>query len=155
MVAVLPSGTKLTPARLTLVARKTADETVNNSATLQNDDTLALSAVAIADYLFECSLRYSTNGTANLKWSFTVPAGAAIVYSALHIPAGGSALTMTELINTGVGTADDSINYVRMLGIFQTVGTAGTLQLQWAQNTANASDTKVLSASFMTLQRIS
>jgi len=139
-----------------LFVRKASDETVNGSATLQNDDELFLAVEANVTYQVEASLRYSTGATPNLKFTFTGPSGATGLGHATSIVAGGTALVFTDvtLLSTVV-TADDSSFATEVHGVLIVGATAGTLQLQWAQNTSNASDTKVLSGSYLKLVRTS
>lgn len=133
--------------------RKVSDESVINSTALQNDDVLVLPVLANWRYAFDAEIRYSTNSTANLKWSFSMPSGAGLVYSALYVPAGGSSLALTEFINGG-GAADDSATRIRMRGLLDMGSTSGNFQFTWAQNTANASNTLVQNFSYMRLDRV-
>ncbi|MGW3888882.1 hypothetical protein ACWD69_09345 [Micromonospora chokoriensis] len=135
-------------------ARKIADEPLVSNATLQNDDVLLLTGIAGWKYAFDGELRYSTNSTANLKWSFAVPAGATFVYSAVYVPAGATALALTEFINSATGTADDSATRIRWRGLLDMGGTSGNLHLQWAQNTSNAGTTVVQNFSYLRLDRV-
>lgn len=140
--------------RAPTLARKIADETVNNSASLQNDDALLLPVLANFRYAFDAEIRYSTNATANLKWAFTVPSGSTLVYSALYVPAGATTLALAEFINNAGGTADDSSTRIRIRGLLDVGATAGNLQFQWAQNTANVSNTLVQNFSYLHLDRV-
>lgn len=135
-----------------LTSIKSADETVNNSATLQNDDQLFLSVAANTFYELNLRLIMNSNATANFKLQFTAPAGAGF---SSHSIEGNAATALTGPGGAGgtyTGVAADKIVIVG--GQFSTAGTAGTLQLQWAQNTANVSNTIVKANSYMTLRQI-
>jgi hypothetical protein len=54
-----------------------------------------------------------------------------------------------------VGTGAGNRVVARATGILQVAGTAGTLQLQWAQLASSATATTVLANSWMALRRIS
>ena len=58
-----------------LFVRKTSDETVNNSTTLQNDDQLALAVEANATYWLSMRLIMSSGTTPDFKMLFTFPSG--------------------------------------------------------------------------------
>jgi hypothetical protein len=137
---------------------KTADETVNNSAALQDDNELFWPVLSNQIWDVELVLLYNTNTTADLKWAFTVP-GSGTGLGVLH-----------RLQNAAAGVGDDQISqaseagtaiggigsiaaaHVRML---ITVGAAdGNIVLQWAQNTANLSNTIVQAGSYIIARKV-
>lgn len=140
-------------------ARKTSDETVNNSATLQNDDQLALAVEASVVYRLEMMLIVNSGTTPDFKFAWTYPSSLTMFYSA-HIasPAGGG--TGSDLNGPYIETTVPALGtlgsdqILRADGIVIVSSTAGTLQLQWAQNTANASNTTVKTGSHLILRRL-
>lgn len=140
-----------------VIANKTADETVNNSATLQNDDFLSWAVAANATYLLRLQLFYSTAATPNIKIGWTFPASLTMKVGVIGIDTtsafvSNSGYDQTTVISFGPGTSPE-----RMVVVFARVNvsaTAGTLQLQWAQNTANASNTIIRDGSHGVLTRI-
>ena len=134
--------------------RKTADETVNNSATLQNDDVLLLALAANETWYFMLTFGHVGNGAADIRVGFTIPAGATMRY-------GCSAARMTDLDTVnfcvsipGSGTTQayaggTDQRHVTLSGVVVNGGTAGDLQFQWAQDTATVVDTKVLTNSYL------
>jgi hypothetical protein len=143
--------------------RSAADESVVSSTVLQNDDDLVVSVVASATYLVQWHLRTDgATGAADLKYAFTGPAGATMVWSSLGLDVGAATnvapisqdvLTLTTTINhgtIGVGT----VAHVRGSGILVVSTTAGSLQTQWAQATANATATRVLANSWLWARRM-
>lgn len=120
--------------------RKTADESVGPSTTLQDDDALFFTAVAGGRYLVEVYLDlYSDNAAPDFKWAITVPAGA------------------TQLLFDGASPVDlaaatDKYYYIRFLLIVSTTG--GAVKLQWAQNSSNVVPTKVKAESLLRYTRI-
>jgi hypothetical protein len=143
-----------------LYARKTADETVTASTTLQNDDHLSVSVAANATYHVMLEMQEVSPPAAAFKMGFTGPAGYSINGTARG--AAVSISTLADFITTEVATGS---NYafgglvgvdlcVSMNFILITSGTAGTLQVQWAQNTSNAGGTTVRANSFMLLRQV-
>jgi hypothetical protein len=59
-------------------ARKTANETVNNSSVLQNDDVLLVPVEANVVYLAHLHMLYLSQVAAAFKYGFTFPAGATL-----------------------------------------------------------------------------
>lgn len=135
---------------------KASTETVNNSATLQNDDELLLAVAANTTYRFLARLLFTSPTTPDIKFGFTYPAGATATYTLHGIAPGGSfaAFHQTETtISAQEGTG--SASACTMIGTWTISSSAGTVQLQWAQNTANASNTQILPGSFLELVKFS
>lgn len=141
-----------------LFVRKTSNETVNNSAVLQNDDALVLAVSASSTYLLSLRLIVNSGTTPDFKFTFTVPAGTtgsiqifegSTPSTAAAVLQGPFSLTATSATS---GIAADQIILVQGVVVVST--TAGNLQLQWAQNTANASNTIVGSNSYMMLTKV-
>lgn len=138
---------------LPIKVRKTADETVNNSSTLQNDDHLLLAVGANEVWHIFMLLIVTTEATPDFQYAFTVPSGGSIKgFNAGHIGALASALvaladndlTVAQQINGAITT-----DFVAVWGLYVGGANAGNLQLQWAQATANASNTTVFTNSFI------
>lgn len=136
------------------IVTKTADETVNNSTTLQNDDELLLAVSANNIWEVKLHLRVTCNTTSKFKMAWTVPAGGSILcigYTSMYYPTrwNTNEVAMVEVDGTTAvtvsfaGTGAALLVRARYIG----GGTAGTLQFQWAQGTAQVFDTKVLAGS--------
>lgn len=141
-----------------LLARKTSDETVNNSATLQNDNELLLAVEANAVYHFGGRLAFTTGTTPDLKFAWTFPAGLTMAYNVSVFAVGTSVLDQFAFDQTLTANCEGHASLTRtaMLdGIVVVSSTAGTLQLQWAQIAATASDTIMKSGSSIWLTRVS
>ena len=65
-----------TQLNLTKRVYKSADETVNASSTLQDDDELTFAIAANEVWEFSCVLAYVSNTTADIKFQFSLPSGA-------------------------------------------------------------------------------
>ena len=128
------------------VVTKTSDETVNNSDALQADDELVLAVLANETLYFEYRLVWHGDGVPDLKTGFTYPSGTTIRWEALT--PGAAPLTETDVkTRSGAGVGVDQMDHMR--GIIQVGGTAGNVQLTWAQNVADMSDTVVLAGSMI------
>ena len=139
--------------------RKSSDETVNNSSTLQDDDTFVIPVLANREYEVEGLFRYSSGATPDFKFQFTVPSGATIDGVA-EVPDSSATTTgalLAEAIPVttaaGLGDAVPCAVWVRFTIIVSS--TAGNVTLQWAQNTSNPSDTKVLANSYLRYRGVS
>ena len=128
---------------------KTSSETVNNSTTLQNDDTLKFPVGASEVWTFRFVLQATSSTVADLKFAVTAPTGAVCEVSYLDTETAesnaqyGCGATITNI--TGNGTDD----VYEITGTVTNGTTAGDVQLQWAQNTAEATNTIVYSGSYV------
>ena len=152
-----PAGTGI---RRVDIIRKSDDELVNNSTTLQNDDLLLAPLNVNETVTFICTLAHIGNTTANFKCGFTIPSGATIRWSTIGgvtYDTGGSFIIVDERTASGDKIDVDGSTISRrvsMIGVVVNGGTAGDLQLQWAQSTAAVVDTKVLTNSFLLVWRV-
>ena len=141
-----------------LIVRKTSDETINNDDTLQNDDELLFAVAANEVWAFEINIYYESDFTPDIKLAVTFPNGATVVWQA---PSGYDTSSMENKIKrisgaSGSATfiADDKKSLIVMKGIIANGATAGNLQLQWAQGTATAVDTKMLANSHIIARKL-
>ena len=142
--------------------RKVSDETVNNSSVLQDDDDFVASVAANEDFKFELRFSYQGNTTADIKFTFTAPSGCSIRWNypqGFGVSTVGAIATVDDIIVSGGGPVTPngpgaSVSRMHTLvGMVSNGATPGDLQFQWAQNTANASDTTVLADGHMTIWR--
>lgn len=135
---------------------KPSDETVNNSATHQDDndiDGIALPASTI--WAWDFTLCYNSGTTPDIKTKWILAGGAGSVWT-VQYPSNldatpNSTLNMTsDLVLPGL--AGDVIT--RFTGIFEVGAVITDLKFSWAQNTATVSDTKVLAGTNLLLRRL-
>lgn len=146
-------GTDENGSASTALVEKDADETVNNSNSLQDDDHLKYTMAADTAYAIEMSIHYtSPTGGPDFRYAFTIPAGASMNLMGQGFT-GATAVANCRIIVSGTAcvlsgsaTPDWTIS---VIGIVQTAGTPGDFQLQWAQNSATAVDTVVKKNSWM------
>jgi len=137
---------------LGLVARKTGDQLVNNTTTLVDIDDLVIPS-APADSVWQVVVYplISTGATPDIKFKWSLPSGATIDWDT-H----GQTTNMEEVgdessFNVGSGTPPQSQIF---WGVIVVGSTAGDLKLQFAQNVADVSDTKVLKNSVIRAYRL-
>lgn len=143
----------LSAERILTTVRKTADETVNNSTAVQDDDHLVLAVGANETWEIDLSVLYESSTAADLRHSFSVPASATISGVAVGVNASGTATNVNGDLTTvsawrGNGAAAIQALYIK--AIVRTAGTAGNVVFRWAQQTQEVSDTKVLTGSVLT-----
>jgi hypothetical protein len=160
--------------------RKTSVESVTNSSTYQDDNDLTgFSVEANTIYEFRGILFVNTLQAAGFKFRFDFPASSTISVGC-HAPAGDAANSTGAydaywLATSGAGgdnSCEDSVSPTTdiftgglsqatawttpqmFMGYLVVGSTAGTLKLQWAQNSSNGTATKVHGGSFMIVSRI-
>ena len=152
------------------IVRKTADEAVNNSNVLQNDDHLLLAIAANEVWLVELTLLLQgVSPNADFKCGWAYPVGCTIKWGYLArdsttsegsgwMPSGLYSVTPiaisieTDVLNTGLLNGISGAVY---RAIVINGANAGTLNFQWAQNTATAENTKVLANSCLIAHELS
>jgi hypothetical protein len=135
---------------------KGADEPLASSTTLQDDDDLYIAVPANTSLLWVCKLSITggSRGSSDFKWFWSVPDGMTGTYWATYEGTGGGQNTGQirdfTTVNA-VGTAGTSNPQpLEIMGSLTNGETAGTLQLQWAQNTSSSTDTTVKAGSLLT-----
>lgn len=140
----------------TLTARQTAQVDKTNS-TFANLTGMAVTAAASTVYRLKARfLVTGANATHDVKFQFTLPAGATIEWS---VYAGNTAITSNPVsIDIGTstssharGTVAGTLTYIAE-GVITIAGTAGTVQAQGAQNTTDAGTCSFLVGSTMSLE---
>ncbi len=138
---------------------KSANETVNNSTTLQNDDHILFALAANTNYWFDLTLLLtSASANADYKFGWTVPAGCTMFWGVRTDPLtgtwGASAATAaafalkTEAETLSIGSVAGSHGAI-LSGIVRNGATTGNLQFQWAQLNLTAEDNIINADSFL------
>lgn len=138
---------------------KASSQSVTSSTTLVNDTVLVLPVSANATYRFELEILYNGNsaGSSDLKFGWLLPSGASMNWGAA-----GQGTGLGPFFP--VGTASSTFAYgtngtgnplsLTASGTLVTSSFGGNLQLQWAQNTSNATATTVQAGSILIARRI-
>ncbi|MDP2587314.1 MAG: hypothetical protein Q8P33_00880, partial [bacterium] len=140
---------------------KTADETVTSSSTLQNDDHLSFPIGASETWIASYNIiTRVTSNSPDLKIGVTAPAGATcnMSYTLLNSPSSGAdtdfacgVATPSISLSNGAGSNGSENLFVTIT--VRNGGTAGTVNLQFAQNSSNASGTTFRAGSSMEAQK--
>lgn len=126
--------------------RKTADETVNNSTILQNDDELLFAVAANEVWEFTIIIFQISSAAADFKANLTGPAGSTIAVQGTGENTAQATFISLSTSESWVGRVTSVIAPI-IRGVIINGATAGNLQLQWAQSAAEVSNTKVLANS--------
>lgn len=142
-------------------ARKTANESVTSSTALQDDDHLTLSIAANENWLYEFFLPCNGATAGDFKFAIAVPAGASGVWggigpgvaTATNIQAvAASAFGDANPLSFG-GTGADSV--IRLQATVLNGGTAGNVNLRWAQDTSSGTASIIYAGAYQMGHRIS
>lgn len=136
--------------------------TVNNSTTLVDATNLAVALAANETVFFDVVVRFSSNTTADVKFAFTVPADATLRWSPVNRSTGsnGSGQSQGDEIDISgetkefSGSATAGVQMLALTGFVDNGATPGNLQLQFAQNTADAQNTSVFGNSRIIAWRV-
>ena len=131
-------GIKWGVDKLAKVVEKTADETVNNSATLQADDHLLFATGTNETWVILYVLRIVSTTVADFKFGLTIPSGAdesSAMHGSIGVGFGASFGNQTA----GVGGESPVFVYATV----RIAGTSGNITLKWGQATAETSNTQV------------
>lgn len=140
---------------------KQADETQNSSTTFADDAELTLPVLASETYLIQFDIFFDTAATPDFKFQFTGPSSPTEV-TVRGKYAAPDAAADTDFVDTAFSTSHAVTGAAGTTGghVFGSLllvnGTnAGSVTLQWAQNTSDAADTTVLAGSLLNYVRVS
>jgi hypothetical protein len=127
-----------------LIVRKPSDESLASSTTLQDDDHLQLTVAANDAWYCRYVLLADVPVTPDIKIAFTFPASGRVAFQSswfatdgtVTLGRWGGTTTPTAAVAASGNTNQESLI---IEGLFVNSSTAGTLILQWAQNTSDAS----------------
>ena len=140
----------------TKIIRKSADQIVNNSETLVDDNELLFAVGANEVWAVEAVLKtLSATTTPDVKTQWDGPTGVEMRGQCVYRTAAGAQGTSDLEIYPLTIEATD-VGRITFWGrmIFVIAATAGNIKLQWAQNVATAEDTKILANSFIIAHRL-
>ncbi len=155
VLANIDNGNVLAGSSIPKVIIKSADETINSSSTLQNDDELTIAVSANKRYYFNLYLYFLSDTTPDFKYAFTVPASTTSRrllgnWNGASAESATGALTTVSTIVSG-GTSQQTL----MLSAYVITGaSAGSITLQWAQDTSDVANTTVKAGSTMVMYEV-
>lgn len=143
--------------------RKTADESVTSSATLQNDDHLLLAIGANQTWIYEWVLFATGNSAGDLAINITKPAGATLL-GGLHGPALNSPGADGDMTTDARALDDASVDRkigttsITQISVIRAIvingANAGNVTLQWCQVASNGAATTLFTNSYMVGRRV-
>jgi len=126
---------------------KKANESVTNTATLQDDDELLVALTASKTYGWQLWL-YATAGAGGLRTGWSLPTGATGEKS----NATYSSVTIDDMINMTTArthATDGTVEFLPYIGRVIMSTTAGNMQFQFAQDSGSATASTVLEGSVL------
>lgn len=145
------------------LVRKTANETVTSSTTLQDDDHLTLPIGANETWEFEFVLAVWGHSSGDFLASIVAPAGAAGKWHGIGPEIGVSSnvgqtnwraeTAFGSTRSYGLNSAEASFT-ILLKGIVRNGANAGDLKLQWAQLVAHATGTVIVADSYLVARRV-
>lgn len=135
-----------------IIVRKTTDETVTGSSTLQDDDEVYLPINANEVWQFEIvAFGKVDSALEGIKASVNGPAGNYVSYNVQIFATDTlSKSIQTQAYGTSVGALVVGANVmIYIKGYVDNGGTGGFINFQWAQQTAGANNTKILKGSYI------
>jgi len=141
-----------------IAVHKTADETVANSATVQDDDHLFVPVGAGDVWSFQASVLYVPGASGGgFRWSWYGPTGSTGSWACGGKDVAGTIIASgAEGLAAELTDAQTSATQVAQLfyGTVAVGATAGNLLFRWAQNTSNAVATTVKTGSLLKAWRL-
>ncbi len=154
------NGSKWLRRRVTVYSGADVGTGANNT-TFGNVGWFSFSMDANSKYVFDSWVAYEAGATGDMKLQFTLPAGATIKWSTYGPPT-----TTTTGIDIGQGVLNTAAGpglmggtgFVQMVGriagTVTTSSTAGTAQLQFAQNANDAEATTIYADSWLSYEQV-
>lgn len=137
------------------VIKKTVDQSVTSSTTLVNDDQLFYPLQASTSYYFEALIEFTATVGGDIKLAFTIPTAATLRWgpaNSIKIDPTGTIVVQAQTVTSGAAVsfgyaAGGNRQQILIKGYVACGATAGNLQLQFAQDTADAGPTTIRNGS--------
>jgi hypothetical protein len=138
----------------TITKRKTADQSVTSSITLQDDAHLTFAIAANEEWAGVCEIHAGDGmGGTGLKTAITVPSGATLIATTPTLPGAGT-VTVTTSGGAMALPTTDAKNLVRVAFWVLNGATPGNVTLQWAQSASSGTPLTFKKGSLMTAVRV-
>lgn len=142
----------------TQVVRKTLDKALTSTTTLTADTDMTFTVVANAVYALDSFLQFTGAAGGDIKVDWTVPTSATFLWALLGTGTvnftDNDASVIANNVARGARGNGGTTQSASPRGTLTTVGTAGTLQMRWAQNTSSATPTTLKAGSWLRLVRL-
>jgi len=145
-----------------ILVRKTADQTVNNSEALVDDDDLKAAMAANEVWAFELLVIVDSPTAADVRIAFDVPSGSTLTWSGVGLDPSATDATGVAVPNMQEA-AGANLNFgvvagarwpIKIWGIVECGVTPGDLQTKFAQVAATVGDTTVKENSWLKAFRL-
>lgn len=136
-------------AKETIIKYKAVRETVTSNTTLQNDDHLFCTLKGNTTYLIEGVLVVNTQSSGGIKLRLSQGGSVDAIYQYESVGIVGA---NTSWASTNPNTSAQLLatgSFLKISGYIQTNSNAHTIQLEWAQNTSNATGTYLEKGSYI------
>ncbi len=133
---------------------KTVDETINSDSVLTADGDMTFSVDANSYYALYFLIKVHTAATPDFKYRIVGPSGSLIWgdNSAMdHDSSNRIDLDGFDIVVTTFGTNNE---FVLGHGLIEIGGSAGSVELQWAQNTSDVGDTTLKVGSHLAFKKL-
>lgn len=151
--AVSSASTPFTSSAESLKVRKSSNESVTSSVTMQNDDHLKLVLLENKTYIIDGVIfASSTSATPDIKIAFFAPTGSTITI--------GYTNDVNEMVlasgatSSAIALPANTPTSIHVKGTVKTTSTSGDFQLKWAQSQSSASPTTVMEGSYLRAESI-
>lgn len=134
-----------------IVIRKSADETISNEKTLQDDDELLFAVGADETWVFEFHVIGNAHKKADFRFGLSTPEGSTCAFSVAAGKETSAHTSCSESSRTMSGKSDD-----RPYSLDGTIitGTGGNVTLQWSQNKSKADPAIIRAGSWLRAWRV-
>ncbi len=154
----IPMSSDLSANSTVVVKRKSADQAVANTSSLQDDNEIALNMSANGVYEVEGMLEFSAaTADPGAAFAFGGPSGSSVNVS--FTANSGSTSTFSAGVNDGSSASTlqvgaGQISVVHFRGIIETSSSAGAMHLRWAQGTSNINALTLKKNSYIKCTRV-
>lgn len=128
---------------------KPADQIVNNSATFVDDNDLTFVIGANQTWTYTMVVYGNSSTTADFKFSLTAPSGTACTWGVSETENADSNGNLGCGASSGLISGSGADEPYTVTGVVSSGATAGSVTLQWAQNTAAATNSIVRAGSYL------
>lgn len=133
-------------------------QSVTSSTTLVDVTQLVLTPGVSKKFQLRGVIYYTAGSTGDIKLAWTFPAGATLYATGAGYGAAGNLVAFETWMAAASGTSKRfegaTAASIILSGTFEMGVTAGSLQLQFAQDTSNATSTQILNGSEFSLLRV-
>ncbi len=142
----------------TININKPINETDNNvsnpGAALQPDNHLTFALAANETWTYRFVVQANSPAAADMKFSVTAPVGATCVSGVSNAEDTVTVANLACAASSGIMNTDGAANLYEVTGTVVNGANAGSVTLNWAQNTPQAANTTVYAGSYVTALRM-